>query len=158
MICFSSKREFSSFKFMINVQPLMFRQTTFIRSLKKVCKVLVLLQNWIASKSAQFFVFNSQTFFSKQQTPATKKMMVQYFAVCCQHRVLLQFHQNHCILKEQEREKGTAFSSSFQPHFQHYNRPYYFTFKSLFLILESSNQDYRRSKQPSSKINEFFMI
>ena len=43
----------------------MFRQTTFIRSLKKVCKVLVLLQNWIASKSAQFFVVNSQTFFFK---------------------------------------------------------------------------------------------
>ena len=84
MICFSSKREFSFFKFIINVQPLMFRQTTFIRSLKKVCKVLVLLQNWIASKSAQFFVVNSQTFFSKQQTPATEKMMVQYFAVCCQ--------------------------------------------------------------------------
>ena len=158
MICFSSKREFSFFKFIINVQPLMFRQTTFIRSLKKVCKVLVLLQNWIASKSAQFFVVNSQTFFSKQQTPATKKMMVQYFAVCCQQSSFAVPPKSLHFERTRESEKGTAFSSSFQPHFQHYNRPYYFTFKSLFLILESSNQDYRRSKQPSSKINEFFMI
>ena len=153
MICFSSKLEFSP----LNKRVALDVQTNNVYQVsKKVCKVLVLLQNWIASKSAQFFVVNSQTFFSKQQTPATKKMMVQYFAVCCQQSSFAVPPKS--LHFERTREKGTAFSSSFQPHFQHYNRPYYFTFKSLFLILESSNQDYRRSKQPSSKINEFFMI
>ena len=156
MICFSSKREFSFFKFIINVQPLMFRQTTFIRPLKSLQSFGFTAELDRQQICPIFCCQLSNFFFSKQQTPATKKMMVQYFAVCCQQSSFAVPPKS--LHFERTREKGTAFSSSFQPHFQHYNRPYYFTFKSLFLILESSNQDYRRSKQPSSKINEFFMI
>ena len=134
----------------------MFRQTTFIRPLKKSAKFWFYCRIGSLANLPNFLLSTLKLFFSKQQTPATKKMMVQYFAVCCQQSSFAVPPKS--LHFERTREKGTAFSSSFQPHFQHYNRPYYFTFKSLFLILESSNQDYRRSKQPSSKINEFFMI
>ena len=162
MICFSSKREFSSSKFIINVQPLIFKQidhqtktpstlfntiSTFIRSLKKVCKVLVLLQNWI-SKSGQFFCCQlSNFFFSKQQPPATEKMMVQYFTTVCQ--------QSFSFAVPPKSLHFERKASSFQPHFQHYNRPYYFTFKSLFLILESSLSAEARSSSPLARLMSF---
>ena len=177
MICFSSKREFSSSKFILNVQPLIFKQIDH--------QIGILLRNppligsnrkirnktpynkyvyQVPKKSLQSFGFAAELdrqicpifllstlklFFSKQQTPATEKMMVQYFTTVCQQRVfLLQFHQNHCILKEKPLVSSLIFSTTIGPlHFQKF-------------ISYSRKLSLRRSKkqQPSSKINEFFMI
>ena len=143
MICFSSKREFSSSKFMLNVQPLIFKQIDH--------QIGILLRNppligsnrkirnktpynkyvyQVPKKSLQSFGFAAELdrqicpifllstlklFFSKQQTPATEKMMVQYFTTVCQ--------QSFSFAVPPKSLHFERKASSFQPHFQHYNRP-----------------------------------
>lgn len=143
MICFSSKREFSSSKFIINVQPLIFKQIDH--------QIGILLRNppligsnrkirnktpynkyvyQVPKKSLQSFGFAAELdrqicpifllstlklFFSKQQTPATEKMMVQYFTAVCQ--------QSFSFAVPPKSLHFERKASSFQPHFQHYNRP-----------------------------------
>ena len=143
MICFSSKREFSSSKFIINVQPLIFKQIDH--------QIGILLRNppsigsnrkirnktpynkyvyQVPKKSLQSFGFAAELdrqicpifllstlklFFSKQQTPATEKMMVQYFTTVCQ--------QSFSFAVPPKSLHFERKASSFQPHFQHYNRP-----------------------------------
>ena len=143
MICFSSKREFSSSKFIINVQPLIFKQidhqigillrnppligsnrkirnkTPYNKYVYQVPKKSLQSFGFAAELDRQicpiFFVVNSQTFFSKQQTPATEKMMVQYFTTVCQ--------QSFSFAVPPKSLHFERKASSFQPHFQHYNRP-----------------------------------
>ena len=143
MICFSSKREFSSSKFILNVQPLIFKQIDH--------QIGILLRNppligsnrkirnktpynkyvyQVPKKSLQSFGFAAELdrqicpifllstlklFFSKQQTPATEKMMVQYFTTVCQ--------QSFSFAVPPKSLHFERKASSFQPHFQHYNRP-----------------------------------
>ena len=144
MICFSSKREFSTSKFILNVQPLIFKQIDH--------QIGILLRNppligsnrkirnktpynkyvyQVRKKSLQSFGFAAELdrqicpifllstlklFFSKQQTPATEKMIVQYFTTVCQQSFSFAVPP-----KSLHFERKAA--SSFQPHFQHYNRP-----------------------------------
>ena len=143
MICFSSKREFSSSKFIINVQPLIFKQidhqigillrtppsigsnrkirnkTPYNKYVYQVPKKSLQSFGFAAELDRQicpiFLLSTLKLFFSKQQTPATEKMMVQYFTTVCQ--------QSFSFAVPPKSLHFERKASSFQPHFQHYNRP-----------------------------------